>query len=65
MGVLLHCSNLYYAIIQVSSMNDHPERIVIAYRDERCLRDVIAGQSIIELGIASRAQATVNLTDFV
>jgi len=46
-------------------MNDHPERVVIAYRDERCLRDVIAGQSIIELGIASRAQATVNLTDFV
>src|SRR5262249_1798001 len=28
----------------------------------RCLRDVIAGPSIIELGIASHAQAAANLT---
>jgi hypothetical protein len=62
MGVLFHCSSLYDAITQVSSISDHPERVVIAYRHERCVSDVIDGPSIIELGIASRAQARVNLT---
>ena len=61
MGVLVHCSSVCYAIIQASSKQDSPERLVIAYHDENCLRDLIAAPSIIDLGFASREEAIANL----
>jgi hypothetical protein len=61
LGALVHCSTVRYAIIQASSVADHPERLVMAYPDENCLRDLIAAPSIIGLGFASREEATVNL----
>src|SRR6202008_3880072 len=44
---LVHCSKVRYAIIQTSSKKDHPERVVLAYRDENCLRDLIVAASIV------------------
>jgi hypothetical protein len=64
MGALVHCSNVRYAIIQASSMKDHPERLVIAYPYENCLRDLIAAPSILGLGFASREEAIANLKSF-
>ena len=61
MGVLVHCSSACYAVIQASSRKDRPERLVISYHDENCLRDLIAAPSIIGLGFASREEAIANL----
>ena len=61
MGVLVHCSSLCYAVIQGSNKKDRPERLVISYHDENCLRDLIAAPSIIGLGFASREEAIANL----
>jgi hypothetical protein len=54
MGGLVHCSTVRYAIIQASSKKDDPERLVIAYPDEKCLRDLIAAPSIVGFGFKSR-----------
>jgi hypothetical protein len=51
-----YCSTVRYAVIQVSSTKDHPERLVIAYADENCQRDVIAAPSIIGPGFESREE---------
>ena len=61
MGVLVHCPSLCYAVIQASNKKDRPERLVISYHDENCLRDLIAAPSIIGLGFASREEAIANL----
>jgi hypothetical protein len=61
MGVHVHCSNVRYAVIQASSNDGRPERLVIAYRDEDCLRDLIAAPSIFGLGFASHEEAIANL----
>jgi hypothetical protein len=61
MGALVHCANVRYAIIQASSTKDHPERLVVAYPDENCLRDLIAAPSIVGLGFTSREEAMANL----
>ena len=61
MGALVHCANVCYAIIQASSIKDHPERLVVAYPDENCLRDLIAAPSIVGLGFTSREEAMANL----
>jgi hypothetical protein len=61
MGAVVHCSTVRYAVIQASSNNDRPERLVIAYQDENCLRDLIASPSIIGSGFASREEAMANL----
>jgi hypothetical protein len=63
MEAIGHSSNERYAIIQASSMKDHPERLVIAYPDENCLRDLIAGPSIVGLGFTSREGALGKLAD--
>jgi hypothetical protein len=60
-GVHVHCSGVRYAVIQASSNKDRPERLVIAYHNENCLRDLIAAPSIIGLGFASREEAIANL----
>jgi hypothetical protein len=57
MRALVQCSTVRYAIIQASSNNDGPERLVIAYPDENCLHDLIAAPSIVGLGFASREEA--------
>ena len=61
MEVLVHCLSVCYAVIQASSKKDRPERLVIAYHDENCLRDLIAAPSIIGFGFASREEAMANL----
>jgi len=57
MGVHVQCSGLRYAVVQASSNKDGPERLVIAYQDENCLRDLIAAPSISGLGFSSREEA--------
>jgi hypothetical protein len=64
MGVHVHCSGVRCAVIQASSNKDRTERLVIAYQDEDCLRDLIAAPSIVGLGFASREEAIVNLRSF-
>ena len=64
MNALLQIPKLQYAVIQLSSITDPPEQLILAYRDERTLRDLIAGPSIVGLGFDSREEAvsTENLT---
>ena len=57
MNTLLHFTKLQYAVIQISSITDRPERLILAYADERTLRAVIAGPSIVGLGFSSREEA--------
>ena len=57
MNALLQITKLQYAVIQLSSITDPPERLVLAYRDERMLRDLLAGPSIVGLGFGSREEA--------
>ena len=60
-GELDDCSNLRYTIIQASSMKDHPEKLVIAYRNENCSSNLIALPSIVALGFGSREAAIAQL----
>jgi hypothetical protein len=64
MGVYVHCSGVRYAVIRASSNKDRPERLVIAYQDEDCLRDLIAAPSIFGLGFPSREEAIAKLKCF-
>lgn len=49
-----------YAVIEARRTDGPSERLVIAYSDERALRDLIAGPSIIGCGFATRQQAQVH-----
>ena len=64
LGIHVHYSGVRYAVIQASSVKDRPERLVIAYQDEDCLRDLIAAPSIFGVGFASREEAIANLESF-
>jgi hypothetical protein len=64
MGGLVHCSTVRYAIIHASSKKDDPERLVIAYPDEHCLRDLIAAPSIVGFGFRPREEAMAKLRAF-
>ena len=57
MDALLQFTKLQYAVIQLSSIADPPERLILAYTDERTLRALIAGPSIVGLGFGSREEA--------
>jgi hypothetical protein len=57
MNALFQFTKLQYAVIQLSSITDPPERLILAYRDERTLRTLIAGPSIVGLGFVSREEA--------
>jgi hypothetical protein len=57
MNASFQFTELQYAVIQISSITDPPERLILAYRDERTLRTLIAGPSIIRLGFGSREEA--------
>ena len=61
MEALVGCSTVQYAIIQASSKENHPEKVVIAYPDENCLRDLMAEPSIVGLGFTSREEAMAKL----
>jgi hypothetical protein len=62
MARLVHSSSLHYA--DTSSKTDPPERLVVPYRDGKCLRDLIEAPSIVGLGFASREEAIANLKSF-
>lgn len=53
---LVHSSVWQYAVISVRS-EQGCERLVIAYPDEKSLRDLLAGPSILGLGYHSREEA--------
>lgn len=57
MNTLLQIPKLQYAVIQLSSITSPPERLILAYTDERTLRALIAGPSIAGLGFGSREEA--------
>lgn len=61
MGIHFQCSHMRYAVIGASSNKDRPERLVIAYQDEDCLRDLIAAPSMFGLGFSSREEAMASL----
>jgi hypothetical protein len=60
---LADTSTCHYAVI--SGRSEPAERLVIAYRDEEALRDLIAAPSILALGYTSRADALENIDSFV
>jgi len=57
MNALLQLTKLQYAVIQLSSITDPPDRLILAYADERTLRALIAGPSIVGVGFGSREEA--------
>ena len=57
MDASLQFTKLQYAVIQLSSIADPPERLILAYTDERTLRALIAAPSIVALGFGSRDEA--------
>lgn len=57
MNALLQLTKLQYAVIQLSSITDPPDRLILAYADERTLRALIARPSIVGLGFGSREEA--------
>src|ERR1700692_420403 len=57
---LVDTSTWLCAVICVRSEPDR-ERLVIAYPDEKTLRDLIAAPSIVTLGYSSRADALKNI----
>ena len=61
MEALAHCSGVRYTVLDASSKKDRSERLVIAYQDENCLRDLIAASSIVGLGFMSREEAMANI----
>ncbi len=64
MDELVDTSTWRYAVVSVRS-EPARERLVIAYPDEKTLRDLIAAPSILALGYTSRADALKNIDRFV
>jgi hypothetical protein len=65
MGALVHCSSVRYAVVQASSRKYSSDHFVIAYQDEKCLRDLIAAPSILGVGFESREEAMAKFEDQV
>jgi len=63
MAFHVNCTGVRYAVIQASSNKEKPERLVIAYEDEDCLRDLVAAPSILKVGFVSRHEAMGTLRD--
>lgn len=57
---LVRSSMWQYAVISVRT-EPRCERVVIAYPDEKCLRDLLADSSILGLGYCSREEAQRNI----
>jgi hypothetical protein len=60
MNKLIDFSSVQYAVIEALRTETGPERFVIAYPNERSLRDVIAAPSIIAFGFSSHEEAVAN-----
>jgi hypothetical protein len=57
---LVHTSMRQYAVISVCTV-PQCERLVIAYSDEKTLRNLLAGPSIVALGYSSREEAEASI----
>ena len=57
---LVHTAMRQYAVISIRTV-PHYERLVIAYPDEKTLRDCLAGPSIVALGYSSRQEAEASI----
>jgi len=57
---LVHSSMWQYAVISVRT-EPRCERLVIAYPDEKSLRDLVAASSIVGIGYRSREEAQANI----
>ena len=57
MNEMVDSSGLRYAVIAGPRTETGPERLVIAYPNEKSLRDLIAARSIIAVGFSSREEA--------
>jgi hypothetical protein len=57
---LVYTSMRQYAVISVRTL-PYCERLVIAYPDEKTLRDLLAGPSIVALGYSSREEAEASI----
>jgi hypothetical protein len=57
---LVHMSMRQYAVIKIGTA-PHCERLVIAYPDEKTLRDLLAEPSIVALGYSSREEAAASI----
>ena len=57
MSRLIDSSGVHYAVIESCCSQGSPEPLVIAYADERSLRELIAAPSILGLRFDSRAEA--------
>jgi hypothetical protein len=64
MTELVDTSTWQYAVIAIRTQ-PRPERLVIAYPDEKTLRTIIAAPSIIGLGYGSRDQAAEDIESCV
>lgn|SRR5262245_23248253 len=63
MSCLVDSSFVRYAAIKTGCSQDSPEPLVIAYSNERSLRELIASPSILGLGFDSRAAAVRKVRD--
>lgn len=59
MNEMVDSSGECYAVIAGLRTETGPERLVIAYPNEKSLRDLIAARSIIAVGFSSREEAAV------
>jgi hypothetical protein len=59
MKSLLPSSGMRYAVIQIRTASSCPEQLVLAYQDEKSLRELIARPSIVGLGFSSREEANL------
>jgi hypothetical protein len=57
---LVYASTRQFAVISVRTVPDC-EQLVIAYPDEKTLRDFLAGPSIVALGYRSREEAEASI----
>jgi len=62
---MLDSSGMQYAVIAGLRTETGPERLVIAYANEKSLRDLIAAPSIIAVGFSSREEAAAGGRDSV
>ena len=63
MRTAVHNFTRQYAVISVSTEPRRTERSVLAYSDEKTLRELLAEPSIVSLGYRSREEAIANLNE--
>jgi len=57
MGKVMNPLNALYAILEVGRATGDPQRFVIAYRSESCLREVLVASCIVVTGYHSWEEA--------